>query len=182
MLSAESLLMQKSIADKTLRIHIIANSNATEDQTQKLRLRDHVLEKISLITTNCNSIEETENVLMEHLEELENSARAFLREEGCGSDVSVSLETVYFRTRDYGTFSLPAGNYRALRVIIGSGEGKNWWCVVFPTLCNASSMEELEESAWRAGYDQEELAMIRKEEPKYKIRFKMVEILSALFR
>ena len=85
-------------------------------------------------------------------------------------------------TRDYEGFSLPAGTYHSLRVVIGSGQGKNWWCVVFPSLCTASSVEEFEASARQGGYEENEISLIRKKESRFYVQFKMVEILRGLFR
>ena len=180
--SGEALLMQRSLAEKTLRLHVVANSDSIEDQKQKLRVRDLVLEEVHSLTSRCNTFTETREKLRDHLAGLESSIADFLCKEGSFYDVSVTLCEESFSTRYYDTFSLPAGNYTSLRVAIGNGEGKNWWCVVFPTLCSASSMEEMDEIAQKGGYDDRELGMIRNEEPVYKLQFKMLELLRKFFR
>lgn len=182
LLTGEALLTQRSLEDKTLRLHVVANSDGAEDQAQKLRVRDHVLKTVSDLTSNCNTLEETEVVIGSHLEDIQCSAQELLREEGSAYSVKVTLCQEEFMTRDYDGFSLPAGTYHSLRVVIGSGQGKNWWCVVFPSLCAASSVEEFEASARQGGYEENEISLIRKKESRFYVQFKMVEILRGLFR
>lgn len=182
LLWGEAVVQQRSLADKTLRLHVVANSDSSEDQAQKLRMRDHLLGELHAITKDCNTLKEAETVIRENLPFLENSAREFLRTERSPYDVKLTLCEEDFSTRRYETFSLPAGEYHSLRMVIGRGDGKNWWCVVFPTLCNAASTKELETMAVMGGYDEEELAMIRHEEPKYVLQFKILEIMREVFR
>ncbi len=174
-------MVRQSLSHKTLRLHVVANSDSAEDQAQKLRLRDHILGEIHGITMDCSDLEEVERLIGSILPGLRESAEAFLAEEGSGYDVSVSLCTESFDTRQYDTFSLPAGKYHALRIVIGEGKGKNWWCVVFPTLCNATDPEELERMAEEGGYGDGELAFIRREEPKFKLQFKVLEWIREVF-
>ncbi len=182
LLWGEAVLQQRSLADKTLRLHVVANSDSSEDQAQKLRVRDHLLGELHTMTRDCDTLKEAESVIRDNLPILENSAREFLRMERSPYDVELTLCEEDFSTRRYETFSLPAGEYHSLRMVIGRGEGQNWWCVVFPTLCNAASTKELETMAVMGGYDEEELAMIRHEEPKYVLQFKILEIMREVFR
>jgi len=145
--TAEAIITQQTLSEKTLRLHIVANSDRAEDQAQKLRLRDHILHEIKEMTGGCSELQEAEKIISSRLSRVEKSAREFLRAEGSSYGVSVTLCKESFATRDYDTFSLPAGEYHSLRIIIGEGQGKNWWCVVFPSLCNAGTMEELERAA-----------------------------------
>lgn len=179
---AEAIWNRQALEEKTLRLHVVANSDSPEDQAQKLRVREHILRMVSDLTDRCNTREETENVLRSRLMSLEASVRAFLQEEGSSYDVTVTLCREDFDTRDYDTFSLPAGTYHSLRVVIGEGEGQNWWCVVFPSLCTASSVEEFKDTARKGGYEEGEIALIRKEESRFIVQFKMVEIIKDLFR
>lgn len=181
LLSGESILMQRSISEKTLRLHVVANSDSIEDQEQKLRVRDQVLQKVGEMTHDCLTLEQTEKALQPQLWELEKCVNDFLKEEGSPYTATVSLCKEDFSTREYDTFALPAGEYHSLRIVIGQGKGKNWWCVVFPSLCNAATGEELESAALQGGYGEEELAMIRREQPKYTIRFKILELVEGLF-
>ncbi len=177
----EAVVTRSSLEDKTLRLHILANSDAREDQEQKLRLRDRILEEVHSITAHCRDMEEAERVLRTMLPQLEETAGAYLAAEGSSYGVSVALCRESFPTRQYDTFSLPAGEYHALRIVIGEGKGKNWWCVVFPTLCNATDPKELERMAEEGGYEDRELAFIQKEEPKYVLQFKVLEWIRAVF-
>ena len=181
LLSGESILMQRAIADKTLRLHVVANSDKPEDQEQKLRVRDRILQKVAEMTEGCQTLAQTEAALQIRLWELEKCANDLLKEEGSPYAATVTLCKEDFSTREYDTFALPAGRYHSLRVVIGQGGGKNWWCVVFPSLCNAATGEELEAAALEGGYGEEELAMIRREQPKYTIRFKILELAEGLF-
>ncbi len=179
--TGEAIMTQRSLSEKTLRLHIVANSDCAEDQSQKLRLRDHILGEIQGMTRNCTNLQEAEKLLSSQLSQVQKSARAFLVNDGSSYDVSVTLCRESFTTREYDTFSLPAGEYHSLRIIIGDGHGKNWWCVVFPTLCNATAMEELERVAQTGGYDDKELDFIQNESPKYKLQFKVLEWLRGVF-
>ncbi|MBP3413487.1 MAG: stage II sporulation protein R [Oscillospiraceae bacterium] len=173
--SVESVLIQRSISEKTLRLHIVANSNCTEDQMQKLRVRDHVLKELELLTRNCNSLEEVESTLLSNLEALRTSAQRFLLSEGCDRAVCITLCKESFPTRYYDTFRLPAGDYHSLRVQIGNADGKNWWCVVFPSLCNAATEDALQSYGQFGGYNEGECRFIKKSEPRYELRFKFLE-------
>ncbi|MBR6825633.1 MAG: stage II sporulation protein R [Oscillospiraceae bacterium] len=179
--SSESLMIQRSLSKKTLRLHIVANSNSKADQEQKLRLRDHLLAEIGMILENCNSLGEAEEKLSASLERLEAISRAFLAGEGSSYQVSAQLSKERFPTRDYGLFALPSGEYHSLRMTVGEGKGENWWCVVFPTLCNASTTEEMEQFAETGGYDREEISLITKERRGYTMRFMVVDWIRELF-
>ena len=92
------------------------------------------------------------------------------------------FDTEKYPVRYYDDFRLPAGEYTSLRVVIGSGEGHNWWCVLFPPLCTAASEEECEEEFLAAGFSGEQYRLIKKDsDGRYKIRFKMLEVLSEAF-
>ena len=179
--TAEAVLSQRALADKTLRLHIVANSDTPRDQEQKIRLRDHILGEIRDMALDCSDLESAERAIKRELPRLRESAKDFLVKDGSHYDVSVTLCTETFGTRQYDTFSLPAGEYHALRIVIGEGMGKNWWCVVFPTLCNATDPEELERMAEEGGYAEGELAFIRREDTKYKLQFKVLEWFKKVF-
>ena len=181
LLGAESLLMQQDLADKTLRLHVVANSDSPEDQAQKLRVRDEILREVSCLTAHCTTAEEAEQVLSVHLSELSEKAEDFLRQEGSAYSVEALLTVESFSTRHYDSFSLPAGTYPALRVNIGAAAGKNWWCVVFPSLCTAATGEAMEEAAQAGGYSDGEYRLITGGEKRYTLRFKALEWLTELF-
>ena len=181
LLGAESWLLQRSIAEKTLRLHVVANSDSDEDQAQKLRVRDGILETVSALTAQCETAQEAQLVLEENLPKLQESAQTLLRREGSDYSVSVSVGTEQFGTREYETFSLPAGEYPSLRVKIGAAKGKNWWCVVFPSLCKAATSDAARQCAEVGGYDDAESALITGGEQKYTLRFKTLEWLLHIF-
>lgn len=118
-----------------VRLHVVANSNGAEDQAVKLLVRDAVLEEAARWYQGAGSMEEASSQLCTHLQSIAGAARQVLGEQGVGYSATAQMTEMYFPTRDYGDFRLPAGRYRTLRVTLGEGAGKNWWCVVFPSLC-----------------------------------------------
>ena len=135
---AASLGQQEELGRKVIRLHVIANSDSPEDQALKLRVRDRVLARAQEILEQSADMEQAEQALTAALPELTREARETLAAEGCTQPVQARLEPAEFPTKDYDGFSLPAGKYLALRVIIGEGRGQNWWCVLYPGLCRAA--------------------------------------------
>ncbi|MCY6355511.1 stage II sporulation protein R [Clostridium sp. ZS2-4] len=126
---------QKSISDKIIRFHVIANSDTTEDQALKLMVRDEVLNYISPKLKDSKDIDESRKILEENNEVIKEIARKVIKENGYKYGVVTMLSHENFPVKSYGNITLPQGNYEAYRIIIGSGEGHNWWCVMFPPLC-----------------------------------------------
>ena len=176
----QTAALQKTLADKTLRLHVVANSDTDADQAQKLRVRDAVLGAVGALTDGCSSRAEAERALGAGLGRVQAAAQSVLDAEGCDLPVRVSLEDQRFGTRTYDTFSLPAGTYRALCVRIGAAQGHNWWCVVFPTLCTAASGEETARIAAAGGFDADETELVT-DADGYVLRFKLLEWLDELF-
>lgn len=125
-----------------VRLHVVANSNGAEDQAVKLLVRDAVLEEAARWYQGAGSMEEASSQLCTHLQSIAGAARQVLGEQGVGYSATAQMTEMYFTTRDYGDFRLPAGRYRTLRVTLGEGAGKNWWCVVFPSLCLPAATQE----------------------------------------
>ena len=125
-----------------VRLHVVANSNGAEDQAVKLLVRDAVLEEAARWYQGAGSMEEASSQLCTHLQSIAGAARQVLGEQGGGYSATAQMTEMYFPTRDYGDFRLPAGRYRTLRVTLGEGAGKNWWCVVFPSLCLPAATQE----------------------------------------
>lgn len=125
-----------------VRLHVVANSNGAEDQAVKLLVRDAVLEEAARWYQGAGSMEEASSQLCTHLQSIAGAARQVLGEQGMGYSATAQMTEMYFPTRDYGDFRLPAGRYRTLRVTLGEGAGKNWWCVVFPSLCLPAATQE----------------------------------------
>lgn len=178
--TVQTAVLQKTLADKTLRLHVVANSDTDADQAQKLRVRDAVLEAVGALTDGCSSRDEAEQALEAGLGRVQRAVQDVLTAEGSDLPVCVSLEDQRFGTRTYDTFSLPAGTYRALCVRIGAAQGHNWWCVVFPTLCTAASGEETARIAAAGGFDDDETELVT-DADEYVLRFKLLEWLDELF-
>lgn len=153
---------QADLSDRLVRLHVIANSDSPEDQARKLQIRDQVLTILTPCLAQCESREEAADIILSHRAELEALG-----------DVTVTLDTEYYPTREYDTFSLPAGEYLSLRIIVGEGQGRNWWCVVFPPLCT----EALAEPATDVfGFlPDDETGLITQDGEGYLIRFRLVE-------
>lgn len=175
LLSVETLWTQHRLAEKTIRLHVVANSDSAEDQTQKLQVRDAVLEKVAQITETCSDAASAKREIALHIDEIREAAQ-----KETAYDVQVRLGTEQFETRYYDTFTLPAGEYPALRVNLGKAQGHNWWCVVFPSLCTAATSDALERTAAVGGFDSEETELIEGGEEAYELRFKSFEWLQAL--
>ena len=174
---------QQQLSDKVLRLHVLANSDSEADQALKRKVRDSVLETASAILADCPDRETAEQRLSAALPEIEDAARARIAAEGGKQTVTAELRPTVFPTREYEDFTLPAGKYLALRVVLGEGEGHNWWCVVFPPLC-AETTSSLSQTAMAAGLTEEEVALIT-ESDGYQLKFKAVELwekLMAYFR
>ncbi len=175
LLSVETLWTQHRLAEKTIRLHVVANSDSAEDQAQKLQVRDAVLEKVAQITETCSDAASAKREIALHIDEIREAAQ-----KETAYDVQVRLGTEQFETRYYDTFTLPAGEYPALRVNLGKAQGHNWWCVVFPSLCTAATSDALERTAAVGGFDSEETELIEGGEEAYELRFKSFEWLQAL--
>ena len=162
----------KDIRNSVLRMHVIANSDSAEDQALKLKVRDAVLEAGKEYFDNSESAAEAEKKLVLVKDELEAVAKKTVIDNGYDYDVKVNIGNAYFPTKTYdGEVTLPAGEYEAVNVVIGSGNGHNWWCVMFPPMClpAAESDVELDEVLSRDEYE------IVKSNPKFEPRFKIIE-------
>ena len=147
-------------------------ADSAADQALKLQVRDAVLAHTNTLLARTSNAGEATRVLEENLSELTQTARQEIAARGSAYPVAVRLEETWFPTRTYENVSLPAGNYLALRVLIGEAAGKNWWCVVFPSLCLSAVSET---SLQAAGLSHGEYALIQEDEDSYQIRFKAVE-------
>ena len=166
----------EELRENVLRLHIIANSDAQEDQQVKLSVRDEILKVSSDFLKNDMDLTEAEKAVSDHFDILERAANATLAKAGYNYTAAVTLEDSYFETREYETFTLPAGTYRSVMVRLGKAKGKNWWCVVFPALCIPAAAPEARLSdAVSPG-----AAEVAEHPGQYKIRFKIVEIIEDL--
>ena len=181
-LAAGSWLSQEQaeLADSVIRLHIIANSDSREDQALKLAVRDQVLAQAEAIYPQGATLEEARAALEGHLNQLAAVGRAVVEERGYDYPVTAQLTDCWFPTKEYGDFALPAGNYTALRVTIGEGEGKNWWCVAFPPLCLGAASETVEEAAQAGYFTPAQRGLITGENEGYVLKFKSLELLGEL--
>ena len=171
---AWALNTQRDLADRVVRLHVLANSDSEEDQALKLLVRDAVLERATALLEQTESRAEAEALLRESLPELETIAEETVRANGYSYAVTAELEDTSFPTKEYDGFSLPAGEYLALRILIGEGAGQNWWCVVFPPLCTAASAD-VPETALAAGLTEDQVGLMTEEDSGYVLKFKAVE-------
>ena len=160
------------IRSSVLRMHVLANSDSEEDQALKQQVRDRLLEISREIYSHAATREEAVRQTNAHLQLLQEEAQKVVALRGYDYRVSVALENSYFTTRTYGDVTLPAGNYQALRVVIGEGEGHNWWCVMFPPLCISAASEDEAQLSEVLTPEQMELV----ETDGYEVRFKCVEL------
>lgn len=164
--------------DKLIRLHVVAHSDDPADQAQKLEVRDAVLAETDRLLTEATDTETARAQLAAHLTELETAANDALA--GTGRSAQVTLQRETFPLREYETFTLPAGEYEALRVTIGAGKGHNWWCVVYPSLCFTASAEDVEACAVAAGLTEAEAAQLTHQPEGYVFRFRLVELWEQL--
>ena len=163
---------QASIAGSLVRLHVLAVSDTPEEQAVKLRVRDAVLACLAPRLSDVRDADEAGAVLASSL----NLIRAAAEEAAGGRTVRVSFGEERYPSRDYAGFTLPAGRYRSLRVVLGEGQGHNWWCVVFPPLCLAAAEKE----AMQPVMNPADYALITREDG-WEIRFRIVELWGKLF-
>lgn len=162
-----------NIRSKMLRMHVIANSDSKEDQQLKLKVRDAVLEEGKEIFDGSVTSSEASEKITPYITKLEKTAKDVVLSQGYDYDVKITIQNEYFKTRTYDdSVTLPAGYYNAVKVVIGEGKGKNWWCVMFPPMCLPSAFAECEIDDVLNKEESEIVANGK----KYKFKFKIVEI------
>ena len=162
------------LADKVVRLHVIANSDSHEDQALKLKVRDSVLARANELLAGVADATRAAEVLQAHLPELAAAGEAVLKQGGYSCGISAQVQTTHFPTKYYASFALPAGNYTALRLVIGEGEGENWWCVVFPTICTSSAIS-WQDAAVSGGLGEDQVELMTVEDGEYELKFKCLE-------
>lgn len=169
----------EDVCGDVLRLHIPANSDSEEDQAVKLELRDVLLEKYGSALSECSGLDSAKQRVRELLPEIERTADDFLLSRGFDYGAKAELCEMWFTTREYDKLILPAGNYTALRVTLGSGEGHNWWCVIFPQLC-LPAVSECEEPD-RPDNEAEQVLETFGKPQKVTVKFALFEWLTQLF-
>lgn len=162
----------KGIREEILRLHVIANSDEEYDQELKLRVRDAVLNSGKAVFSGSEDIISAQGKIQQETDMILSAAIECVRESGYDYDVKIELARSYFPTRVYDDITLPAGYYKALRVIIGQGKGKNWWCIMFPPLCLPAASDNKETIK---EYLSEDEMKIVTSNPDYEVRFWLVE-------
>ena len=165
--------------EELIRLHVVANSDRVEDQELKLLVRDAIITSLRQALADVRDTEQAKEYLQENLPKLQELANKTLDAAGSAQQAVVTLCREGFPTRQYNTFSLPAGIYKALRVTIGDGAGKNWWCVVFPSLCVPQTSQGFSDTAAGAGFPDALSGALTGEEP-YQIRFYLLDKLGEL--
>ena len=159
------------LRQNVLRLHIIANSDSDADQSLKLKIRDEILKETGDLFLNCNDLEIAEKTVKENLNSFSDIANRVIEKNGFNYTATASFGKSDFSTRYYDDFTLPAGEYNSLIITLGEGEGKNWWCVVYPTVCISAAIKgDLTDSV------KNESAQIARGGKRYIMRFKTVEI------
>ena len=167
---------QYALASKLIRLHVVANSDSERDQSLKLEVRDAVLAQLNPRLGSVSSREEAEALVRAELPELERIAARL-----SGTNARASLRQEHFPTREYDNFSLPAGDYLSLRLELGNGVGKNWWCVVFPPMClTAATATEENRVATLGTLSDDDISLIS-EEGGYRLKFRVLELWGELF-
>ena len=158
----------------TLRLHILAASESEEDQALKLAVRDGILAEYSAQLSGVGDLEDARAALEARLPDIIATAERIVAEAGYDYRVTASLGEEWYDTRDYGELSLPRGVYTSLIIKIGEGQGRNWWCVMYPPMCLDLATDGPSDD-WTSGYTGEELSLIS---GKYRVKFKLLELIS----
>lgn len=166
----------KDLRNEVLRLHILANSDSDEDQQIKLAVRDELLNCGNELFSGETNIDNVKSILTDEQKVLTDAANKVLVENGFDYKAKIYLTNEYFTTRTYENYTLPAGNYIALKVVLGEGEGHNWWCVMFPPLCLPAATDKNETDI----YFNPKTESVVKSSPEYEIRFKLIEILEKI--
>lgn len=173
--------LAEELSQKVLRFHVIANSDSEKDQELKLQVRDAVGAYMQSKLTGADSLEQSKTIVLENLKDIIQVAENTVYQQGSSYHVKAALTWVDFPEKVYGEYHFPAGSYEALRLVIGQGEGKNWWCVMYPNMCFADSVyEEVDENAEEALREvltAEEYEAIM-ESGSYEVEFKWLSFLN----
>ena len=169
------------ISDNVVRLHIVANSDTDEDQSLKLKVRDEITSYLKPMLDNATNVEESKKILADNLEGIEEEAERAIKKYGYTYGVTVSLGNFDFPTKEYGDVRFPKGNYDALKIVIENGNGKNWWCVLYPQLCFSENVKgvlpEESDAKLKKSLSDEQYDVITNKS-KINFKFKIVEWFS----
>ncbi len=176
--------VDSGLSDNIIRLHVIANSDSPEDQELKRQVRDVIIDEVKVMLDGSKNIDETQHIISNKLDVIKSIAQSEIKSRGKDYEAHIMLGNFPFPTKMYGDITLPAGNYKALRVVIGNGEGENWWCVLFPPLCfvdatHGTIPDSLKQDL-KDVLSEEDYKIITSNDPDedipIKIKFKIVEI------
>ncbi len=171
---------EDAVYDNVLRLHVLPNSDAQDDQALKLSVRDGVLAEVSCILDGCESFDEANARLTASLGRVRSAAEDIVAREGYDYPVEVSLGREEYPTKDYESFCFPSGEYTSLRVMIGESGGKNWWCVLFPELCLGAASDTSDKFI-SAGFTPDQYKIVTEsDDGEYEVRFKLLEVLEEI--
>ena len=168
---------ESNIYESVLRLHVIANSDSDEDQALKLLVRDAVLLEAQSLLKSTSSRDDAERIIAQSTERLRLTAERAVRENGYSYPVSITLGKENYPTKSYESCAFPAGEYTSLQIFIGDASGQNWWCVLFPPLCLSAATDK--DAFASVGITDGQYQIITDtKNPKYKVRFKILESYS----
>ena len=170
---------RQRLSEELIRLHVVAASDSAEDQKIKLQVRDAVLNGLQQSMRDITDVNAAKAYLQENLPKVTALANDALAAAGYDGEAVVTFCKETFDKRIYDTFTLPAGIYESLRIVIGNGEGKNWWCVVFPEFCIPAAGTQFEDVAAGAGFSDALTGALTGEEP-YEVRFFLLDLLGKL--
>ena len=168
---------ETDVYTNVLRLHVIANSDSQEDQTLKLKVRDAVLDRTEQLFKGCKTRDEASKILNENLELIEATATDTVKKEGYDYKISVSIGEEEYPTKNYESCCFPSGEYLSLQIKIGEAVGENWWCVLFPPMCVSAAGDSADAFAQVGLTDTQYNIITQTNEPKYKVRFKILEVI-----
>ena len=173
--------LQKDIAGKIIRFHVLANSDSDEDQALKLKVKENVVKYITPLLENSEDINETREILSKIRQEIINIAEETIKNEGYEYDVTAKITYCYFPTKAYGDIVLPPGEYEAFEIEIGEARGKNWWCILYPPLCfvdvTHGVVPDSSKQMLKNVLDEDEYEAVTNVEDNVGYRFKVLEWL-----
>ncbi len=175
--------ISSDICDSVFRLHVIANSDSTEDQNLKYIVRDNLLNYMNSICTECKTKEEAISIVEKNKSEFERIAAQTIKDQGYSYNVKIDIGNFKFPTKNYGDISLPAGNYDALKIEVGEAKGQNWWCVMFPPLCfvdiSSGIVPDESKETIKNSLSDEEFALVSdKSSPEIQFKFKLLEFFN----
>ena len=175
--------VSSDISNSVFRLHVIANSNSDDDQALKYKVRDNLLHYMNDICSNCKSKQEAINIVTEHNDKFKQIALETIKNEGYSYNVNINIGNFKFPTKHYGDISLPAGYYDALKVEIGDAKGRNWWCVMFPSLCfvdiSSGIVPNKSKEELKNVLSDEEYSVISDDSnPEMQFKFKLLELFA----